>query len=237
VTVADGQACVGRFAPSPTGPLHFGSLIAALASYADARSAGGRWLVRIEDVDTTRARPEFEAAIFEDLAWLGLVWEEPVLKQRDRFAACYTFRAGRPAYELADDPLTSHYTCPPTFFSGSRGLWSYGVGAGYVHRRYARPVVPGVAAFAQTDENWSVYGSIARQLSRTSEVNFDAFASWYSNDVDPDSVRTLGATLGYNRSLFLERLRLMAALGVYNSDDGTDSATNASALGGLRYTF
>ena len=122
-------------------------------------------------------------------------------------------------------------------FSGSRGLWSYGVGAGYVHRRYARPAVPGVSSFAQTDENWSVYGSLARQLSRTSEINFDAFASWYSNDVDPDSVRTLGATLSYNRSLFLERLRLLAAVGVYNSDDGTDSATNASALGGLRYTF
>lgn len=122
-------------------------------------------------------------------------------------------------------------------FSGGRGLWSYGLGAGYVHRRYARPAVPGVASFAQTDDTWSVYGSIARQLSRTSEVNFDAFASWYSNDVDPDTVRTLGATVSYNRSLFLERLRLLAAVGLYNSDDGVDSATNASALGGLRYTF
>jgi hypothetical protein len=122
-------------------------------------------------------------------------------------------------------------------FSGSRGLWSYGLGAGYTHRRYARPAVPGVAAFAQTDETWSVYGSISRQLSRTSDVNFDAFASWYSNDVDPDSVRTLGATFSYNRSLFLERLQMLASVGLYNTDDGTDSATNASALGGLRYTF
>ena len=97
--------------------------------------------------------------------------------------------------------------------------------------------MPGVASFAQTDEVWSVYGSIARQLSRTSEVNFDAFASWYSNDVDPDTVRTLGATVSYNRSFFLERMQFMAALGLYNSDDGVDSATNASALGGLRYTF
>jgi len=122
-------------------------------------------------------------------------------------------------------------------FSGERGLWSYGLGAGYVHRRYARPAVAGVASFAQSDEVWSFYGSLARQLSRTSEISLDAFASWYSNDVDPDTVRTLGATLGYNRSLFLERLRLMAAVGIYNTDDGIDSATTASALGGLRYTF
>ncbi|HYD11925.1 MAG TPA: hypothetical protein VEC11_03665 [Allosphingosinicella sp.] len=122
-------------------------------------------------------------------------------------------------------------------FSGERGLWSYGIGAGYVHRRYARPALAGVSSFAQTDDSWSVYGSIARQLSRTSEVNFDAFASWYSNDVDPNTVRTLGATFSYNRSLFLERLRLLASVGIYNTDDGIDSATNASALGGLRYTF
>ncbi|HTU10925.1 MAG TPA: hypothetical protein VMG08_08515 [Allosphingosinicella sp.] len=122
-------------------------------------------------------------------------------------------------------------------FSGQRGLWSYGIGAGYAHRRYARPEVTGVAAFAQRDEVWSVYGSLGRELSRTSEVNLDAFASWYSNDVDPDTVRTLGATVSYNRSFLLERMQFMAALGLYNSDDGVDSATNASALGGLRYTF
>jgi uncharacterized protein (PEP-CTERM system associated) len=122
-------------------------------------------------------------------------------------------------------------------FSGERGLWSYGLGAGYAHRRYARPTVPGVASFAQTDDVWSVYGSLSRQLSRVSDVNFDAFASWYSNDVDPNTIRTLGATLSYNRRLFLERLQMLASVGIYNSDDGTDSATNASALGGLRYTF
>jgi uncharacterized protein (PEP-CTERM system associated) len=122
-------------------------------------------------------------------------------------------------------------------FSGERGRWSYGLGAGYAHRRYARPAVAGVAAFAQSDDVWSVYGSLSRQLSRLSDVNFDVFASWYSNDVDPGTVRTLGATLSYNRRLFLERLQLLASAGIYNTDDGTDSSTNASALGGLRYTF
>ncbi len=74
---------VTRFAPSPTGLLHLGHAFAALT----AAHAGERFLVRIEDIDTTRARPEFEAAIFEDLAWLGLHWEEPVLRQSERFPA------------------------------------------------------------------------------------------------------------------------------------------------------
>jgi glutamyl-Q tRNA(Asp) synthetase len=74
---------VTRFAPSPTGYLHLGHAFAALT--ADA--AGERFLVRIEDVDSTRSRPEFEAAIFEDLAWLGVAWEKPVLRQSERFAA------------------------------------------------------------------------------------------------------------------------------------------------------
>jgi glutamyl-Q tRNA(Asp) synthetase len=74
---------VTRFAPSPTGFLHLGHAYAALV----ARASGERFLVRIEDIDTGRARPEFEAAIFEDLAWLGLDWETPVLRQSQRSAA------------------------------------------------------------------------------------------------------------------------------------------------------
>jgi glutamyl-Q tRNA(Asp) synthetase len=74
---------VTRFAPSPTGFLHLGHAFAALT----ARDAGNRFLVRIEDIDTARAREEFATAIFEDLAWLGLRWEEPVLRQSTRFDA------------------------------------------------------------------------------------------------------------------------------------------------------
>ena len=74
---------VTRFAPSPTGYLHIGHAYAAIT----AREAGERFLVRIEDIDQTRCRPEFEAAIFEDLAWLGLDWERPVLRQSERFDA------------------------------------------------------------------------------------------------------------------------------------------------------
>lgn len=73
---------VTRFAPSPTGLLHLGHAFAALTAQAAAR--GGDFLLRIEDLDRGRSRPEFEAAIFEDLAWLGLRWREPVLRQSTR---------------------------------------------------------------------------------------------------------------------------------------------------------
>jgi glutamyl-Q tRNA(Asp) synthetase len=74
---------ITRFAPSPTGHLHLGHAYAALYAEAAARNAGGRFLLRIEDIDGSRVRPEFEQAIFEDLTWLGLNWEMPVRRQSD----------------------------------------------------------------------------------------------------------------------------------------------------------
>jgi glutamyl-Q tRNA(Asp) synthetase len=74
---------VTRFAPSPTGYLHLGHAYSALAAFDAAQAAGGRFLLRIEDIDTGRARPEFEAAIYEDLSWLGLIWEAPVRRQSE----------------------------------------------------------------------------------------------------------------------------------------------------------
>jgi glutamyl-Q tRNA(Asp) synthetase len=74
----------GRFAPSPTGPLHFGSLVAALASACDARHPGGEWLLRIEDVDLPRTRPGAEPAILHALERYGFVWDGPVLRQSTR---------------------------------------------------------------------------------------------------------------------------------------------------------
>jgi glutamyl-Q tRNA(Asp) synthetase len=78
---------VTRFAPSPTGRLHLGHAFAAFQAYEAARAAGGGFLLRIEDIDQTRARPAFEAGIYEDLAWLGLSWETPVLRQSERLPA------------------------------------------------------------------------------------------------------------------------------------------------------
>lgn len=84
-----------RFAPSPTGPLHLGHAYSAILAHDRARAAGGQFLLRIEDIDRDRAKPEWEALIFEDLSWLGLTWDEPPMRQSDR----------RDSYDAALDAL------------------------------------------------------------------------------------------------------------------------------------
>ncbi|QHQ34514.1 tRNA glutamyl-Q(34) synthetase GluQRS [Algicella marina] len=76
-----------RFAPSPTGPLHLGHAFSALTGWQNAQVDGGTFLLRIEDIDRSRARPEWESQIFEDLKWLGLDWPQPVLRQSERLPA------------------------------------------------------------------------------------------------------------------------------------------------------
>lgn len=93
-----------RFAPSPTGRLHRGHAYSALTAFEAARAAGGRFVLRIEDIDATRCRPEFEAGIYEDLGWLGLDWETPVLRQSDHLGDYEAALAG-----LTDRGLT--YRC------------------------------------------------------------------------------------------------------------------------------
>jgi len=75
-----------RFAPSPNGYLHLGHAFSALLNHDMARELGGRLLLRIEDIDAQRSRSEFEAALYEDLAWLGISWAEPVRRQSEHFA-------------------------------------------------------------------------------------------------------------------------------------------------------
>src|SRR6266446_2082940 len=77
---------VTRFAPSPTGFLHLGHAYAALVAEDTAKQAGGRFRLRIEDIDATRCRPEFAHAIKEDLRWLGIAFEEPVRRQSEHFS-------------------------------------------------------------------------------------------------------------------------------------------------------
>jgi glutamyl-Q tRNA(Asp) synthetase len=78
---------VFRFAPSPNGYLHLGHAYSALLNSDLARERGGKFLLRIEDIDATRCRPEFETAIYEDLAWLGIAWETPVRRQSECFSS------------------------------------------------------------------------------------------------------------------------------------------------------
>ena len=88
---------VFRFAPSPNGYLHLGHALSALLNADRAKAAGGRLLLRIEDIDETRCRPEFEAAIYEDMAWLGIAWEQPVRRQSEHYG---DYRRARPAGSL-----------------------------------------------------------------------------------------------------------------------------------------
>ncbi|MDR3536468.1 MAG: tRNA glutamyl-Q(34) synthetase GluQRS [Acetobacteraceae bacterium] len=80
------MSIVTRFAPSPTGYLHLGHAASALFAWRQAREAGGRFLLRLEDIDPTRCRPEYAAGILEDLAWLGLDWDGPVRVQSEHLA-------------------------------------------------------------------------------------------------------------------------------------------------------
>lgn len=78
---------VTRFAPSPTGPLHLGHAYSAILAHDMARAEGGVFLLRMEDTDLERSKPEYDAAIIDDLTWLGLTWDGPVLRQSDRIGA------------------------------------------------------------------------------------------------------------------------------------------------------
>lgn len=98
---------VTRFAPSPNGELHLGHARSALVAYEWAKSRGGRFLVRIEDIDTARTRQSYITRIYEDLRWLGLTWEEPVLRQSEHFAD----------YGAAADRLTKMGLLYPCFAS------------------------------------------------------------------------------------------------------------------------
>ncbi len=103
-TIGTGKQYVGRFAPSPTGPLHFGSLVAAVASYLEARARGGRWLLRIEDIDPPREQPGATRLILDALEAYGFEWDGDIIFQG----------ASRPAHDAALDALQAQgfaYPC------------------------------------------------------------------------------------------------------------------------------
>ncbi len=151
---------VFRFAPSPNGELHLGHALSALVVYAQARAAGGRFLLRIEDIDVGRTRPQFVAGIFEDLRWLGLAWEEPVLFQSQRMEAyrsaaerlealglVYPCFATRSDIEAASRDGASDPDGAPLY----PGLWKARAPAAIAERRAA-----GVAAALRIDMEGAV---------------------------------------------------------------------------------
>ena len=153
----DGTPRVLRFAPSPNGYLHRGHALSALLNARAAQATGGRFLLRVEDYDHTRSRVEFETAIFEDLTWLGLKWEEPVLRQSQRFDA----------YATALDELERLGLLYPAFMT--RAEIAAGAGA---RDPDGAPLYPG------NERDWSVKS--ARRRSQTARLTRSAWirAGW-----------------------------------------------------------
>ncbi len=150
---------VFRFAPSPNGYLHLGHAYSALLNADLARRGGGRLLLRIEDIDATRCKPEFEAAIYEDLHWLGLVWETPVRRQSDHFAD----------YGAALDRLNALGLIYPSF--ESRAEIARMVAAREAQAPWPRdpdgaPLYPGTARRLSTDERAALLASGAPHALR-----------------------------------------------------------------------
>lgn len=129
---------VFRFAPSPNGYLHLGHAYSALLNARLAREQGGRFLLRIEDIDTVRCTPEKVAACEEDLAWLGLAWEQPVLRQSTQF----------PRYQAAAETLRGRGVLYPCFCT--RGEISRA--AGEAHDPDGAPLYPGTCKHLSAGE-------------------------------------------------------------------------------------
>ncbi len=150
---------VFRFAPSPNGYLHLGHAFSALLNFDLARESGGRLLLRIEDIDTTRCKPEFEAAIYQDLAWLGIVWEEPVRRQSEHLDD----------YREALEKLSAQGLLYPSF--ETRAEIARLVAAREASGRWPRdpdgaPLYPGTAKLLSSDERARLLESDAPYAQR-----------------------------------------------------------------------
>jgi len=145
---------VFRFAPSPNGYLHLGHAFSALLNLDLARQTGGRLLLRIEDIDLTRCKPEFETAIYEDLTWLGIAWDEPVRRQSEHLAD----------YREALEKLSAQNLVFPSF--ETRGEIAKLVAQREASGRWPRdpdgaPLYPGTAKLLSSDERARLLGSDA----------------------------------------------------------------------------
>jgi len=124
---------VFRFAPSPNGALHLGHAYSALLNHALAEQTGGAFLIRVEDIDTTRCTPALEQAMFDDLAWLDLSWKTPVLRQSERFAI----------YRTALEHLKEMDLVYPAFLSRAAIKAQVGNNPGWPHDPDGAPHYPG----------------------------------------------------------------------------------------------
>jgi glutamyl-Q tRNA(Asp) synthetase len=173
---------VFRFAPSPNGYLHLGHAYSALLNFDLARQSGGRLLLRIEDIDAARCRPEFEAAIYQDLGWLGIGWETPVRRQSEHLSE----------YRAAVEKLAAMGLVYPSFESRAEI-------AGLVAQREANapwprdpdgaPLYPGVAKSLSPDARARLFESgaaFALRLDMAAACARAGGLSWIERGEGPD---------------------------------------------------
>lgn len=176
---------VFRFAPSPNGYLHLGHAYSALLNFDRAREAGGRMLLRIEDIDATRCRPEFETAIDEDLAWLEIAWETPVRRQSEHLAD----------YRAALEKLSALGLVYPAF--ESRAEIAKLVAAREAHGPWPRdpdgaPLYPGEAKSLPAGERDRLIGAgapYALRLDMAAACRRAAGLGWHELGEGPDGER------------------------------------------------
>jgi glutamyl-Q tRNA(Asp) synthetase len=172
---------VFRFAPSPNGYLHLGHAYSALLNFDLARRSGGRFLLRIEDIDATRCRPEFETAIYEDLAWLGIAWETPVRRQSEHLSE----------YRDAIDKLSAQGRIYPGFESRAevaRQVSQRETGGPWPRDPDGAPLYPGTAKSLPPDERQRLLESGAPYALRLDMASADARAgelSWAEHGEGP----------------------------------------------------
>jgi len=170
-----------RFAPSPNGYLHLGHAYSALLNADMAREWGGRLLLRMEDIDAARCRPEFEAAIYEDLRWLGISWEEPVRRQSEHFAD----------YAAAIAKLESEGLLYPSFESRSeinalvaerdrRGPWPRDPEGGPLYPGRARKMPP-----AERERRRRAGEAFALRLAMDAAVTRTGVLTWSESGSGP----------------------------------------------------
>jgi glutamyl-Q tRNA(Asp) synthetase len=172
---------VFRFAPSPNGYLHLGHAYSAMLNFDLALQRGGKFLLRIEDIDTARCRPEFELAIYEDLAWLGLAWEAPVRRQSEHFAA----------YREAIDKLAGQGLIYPSFESRAeiaRLVAAREKGAPWPRDPDGAPLYPGAAkslSSAERDRLIASSAPFALRLDMEAAIARVGALSWTEQGAGP----------------------------------------------------
>jgi glutamyl-Q tRNA(Asp) synthetase len=176
---------VFRFAPSPNGYLHLGHALSALLNANMVQATGGRLILRIEDIDAARCRPEFEAAIHEDLAWLGLTWEQPVRRQSEHLEE----------YQAALAKLDAMHLTFPSFESRAEILRL--VAERESHARWPRdpdgtPLYPGAARQMKSEERAARFARgepYAIRLDMTRAIEWAGASSWSESGAGPAGER------------------------------------------------